>query len=110
MKTKIESVAALLVCVAVALVIAAPAEAQRDFEPLFDKFNFRVEGSWVGLTTEIRLDSEALGRGTTLTFEDDLNLDSSKTIPSLAFEWQISKRHRLGVRWQDITRDSTHRP
>ena len=107
METKIESVAAFLVCIAVALVIAAPAEAQRDFEPLFDKFNLRLEGSWVGLTTEIRLDSEALGRGTTLKFEDDLNLDSSKTIPSLAFEWQISKRHRLGARWQDINRDST---
>ena len=45
--------------------------------------------------------------GTTLNFEDDLDLGSSKTIPTLAFEWQIAKKHRLGVRWQDITRDST---
>ncbi len=89
------------------LVVTAPAEAQRDFEPLFDKFNLRLEGSWVGLSTEIRLDSEALGTGTTLKFEDDLNLASSKTIPSLAFEWQISRRHRLGVRWQDINRGSS---
>jgi len=95
------------VLVAVALLSAPPAEAQRDFEPLFDKFNIRLDGSWVGMTTEIRLDSELLGKGTTLTFEDDLNLASSKTIPSLSFEWQISRRHRLGVRWQDITRDST---
>jgi hypothetical protein len=86
---------------------AVPAEAQRDFEPLFDKFNFKLEGSWVGLTTDIRLDSELLGRGTTLSFEDDLNLDSGKTIPTLSFEWQIAKKHKLGVRWQDINRDST---
>jgi hypothetical protein len=91
----------------VLLVSAVPAEAQRDFEPLFDKFNFKLEGSWVGLTTDIRLDSELLGRGTTLSFEDDLNLDSGKTIPTLSFEWQIAKRHKLGVRWQDINRDST---
>ena len=91
----------------VLLVSAVPAEAQRDFEPLFDKFNFKLEGSWVGLTTDIRLDSELLGRGTSLSFEDDLNLDSGKTIPTLSFEWQIAKKHKLGVRWQDINRDST---
>ncbi len=58
-------------------------------------------------TTEIRLDSEALGRGTTLNFEDDLDLDPSKTIPTLSFEWQIARKHKLGVRWQDISRDSS---
>ena len=89
------------------ILASAPAEAQRDYEPLFDKYNFKLEGSWVGLTTEIRLDSEVLGEGTTLNFEDDLDLGSSKTIPTLAFEWQIARKHKLGVRWQDITRDST---
>ena len=89
------------------LAAASPAEAQRDFEPLFDKFNFKLEGSWVGLKTDIRLDSEVLGQGTTLSFEDDLDLDNNKIIPTLAFEWQIAKRHKLGVRWQDISRDST---
>ncbi len=89
------------------ILTAAPAEAQRSFEPLFDKFNFKLAGSWVGLTTEIRLDSEVLGRGTTLSFEDDLGLGSDETIPTLAFEWQIARKHKLGVRWQDISRDST---
>ena len=28
-------------------------------------------------------------------------------MPSLSFEWQVGRRHRLGVRWQDIDRDST---
>jgi hypothetical protein len=90
------------------LAVAAPAEAQREFEALFDKFNFRLEGSWVGLKTEISLDSDLVeGEGTTLNFEDDLNLDSGKTIPTLSFEWQIAKKHKLGVRWQDISRDSS---
>jgi hypothetical protein len=89
------------------ILTAAPAEAQREFEPLFDKFNFKLEGSWVGLTTEIRLDSEVLGQGTTLNFEDDLGLGSNETIPTLSFEWQIARKHKLAVRWQDITRDST---
>ena len=33
-----------------------------------------------------------LGAGTTLNFEDDLDLDSSKVIPTLAFEWQIARQ------------------
>ena len=90
------------------LLASAPAEAQRSFEPLFDKFNFKVAGSWVGLTTEIRLESDLTeGNGTTLNFEDDLGLGSDKTIPTLAFEWQIARKHKLGVRWQDISRDSS---
>jgi len=100
-------VVAVAIAAVTILTVATPAEAQRDFEPLFDKFNLKLEGSWVGLTTEIRLDSELLGEGTTLNFEDDLDLGPSKTIPTLAFEWQIAKKHKLGVRWQDITRDST---
>jgi hypothetical protein len=86
---------------------AAPAEAQRTFEPLFDTFNFRFESSWVGLKTELRLDSQLLGKGTTLNFEDDLNLGSYTMIPTLAFEWQFARKHKLGVRWQDIDRASS---
>jgi len=89
------------------LSVATPAAAQRGYEPLFDKFNLRLEGSWIATSTSMRLDSELLGRGTELDFEDDLDLDGSSTIPSLAFDWQIAKRHKLGVRWQDLGRDST---
>ena len=89
------------------ILAAAPAEAQRDFEPLFDKFNFKLAGSWVQIKTEIRLDSDLTeGTGTTLSFEDDLGLGSDEVIPTLAFEWQIARKHKLGVRWQDISRDS----
>ena len=91
----------------VLLSIASPAAAQRAYEPLFDKFSLRLEGSWIATSTVIRLDSETLGRGTSLDFEDDLDLAANQTIPSLAFEWQIAKRHKLGVRWQDLGRDSS---
>ncbi|HOC44575.1 MAG TPA: hypothetical protein PKJ99_16285 [Thermoanaerobaculales bacterium] len=91
----------------VLLAVATPAAAQREYEPLFDKFNLRLEGSWMGISTEMRLDSELSDRGTTLNFEDDLDLEGSQTIPSVAFEWQIAKRHKLGVRWQDVSRDAT---
>jgi hypothetical protein len=86
---------------------AVPAGAQRVNEPLFDVFNFKFEASWVGTSTTIRLDSEELGEGTTLSFEDDLGLPDKEAVPSLSFEWQFGRRHRLGVRWQDVKRDST---
>jgi hypothetical protein len=94
--------------IAVLLVSAAlPATAQGVHEPLFDTFNFKFEASWVNTSTLIRLDSENLGEGTTLSFEDDLGLPDKEAVPSLSFEWQAGRRHRLGVRWQDVKRDSS---
>ena len=95
------------VLAAFALVLSAAPAAAQVSEPLFDTFNFKFEASWVSTATTIRLDSESLGEGTTLSFEDDLGLPDKKAVPSLSFEWQFSRRHRLGVRWQDIKRDST---
>ena len=96
------------ILIAVLVVSAAvPVAAQGVSEPLFDRFNFKLEGSFVDLTTTIRLDSEFLGEGTELRFEDDLGLSSGEVVPSLSFEWQVGRRHRLGVRWQDVDRDST---
>ena len=98
-------VAILTVILVVA--IAVPAAAQGVYDPLFDRFNFKLEGSAVGLKSVIRLDSEYLDEGTELHFEDDLGLSGGEVIPSLSFEWQVGRRHRLGVRWQDIDRSST---
>ena len=95
------STAAILVLMSA----ANPGDAQVN-EPLFDTFNFKFEGSWVAVSTTIRLDSKVLGKGTTLNFEDDLGLPDKEIVPSLSFEWQAGRRHRLGVRWQDIKRGS----
>lgn len=88
--------------------VAVPAAAQGLYEPLFDRFNFKLEGSWVGLKTAIRLDSSLTeGDGTTLRFEDDFGLSSGEVVPSVSFEWQVGRRHRLAARWQDIDRSSS---
>lgn len=97
----------LAVVAALVAASSAPAEAQVQY-PLFDKFSFKAEFSWVALSTEVRLDSDLVeGSGTTLNFEDDLDLGNQESIPTLDFEWQIARRHKLAVRWQDITRDSS---
>jgi hypothetical protein len=107
MSTSRHSLVISTMCVVFVCAAAVPVFAQHQYEPLFDKFNLQIEGSWVDVSTEIRLDSELLGRGTTLNFENDLGLAADKTIPTLAFEWQIAKRHRLGIRWQNIDRASS---
>lgn len=99
---------AVFVLILVAVSLAVPATAQGIYEPLFDRFNFKLEGSFVDLTTIIRLDSETLGEGTELRFEDDLGLGRSEIVPSVSFEWQVGRRHRLGVRWQDVDRSASH--
>ena len=83
------------------------AEAQQDFRPLFDTFNFKLGTSWASMKTQIGLDSESLGEGTTLNFESDLGLPDTEAIPSVSFEWQIARNHRLAVRWQEINRGSS---
>ena len=96
----------VLAVLAVLTIVATPAEAQQSYDLLFDKFNVRLEGSWVSLKTEVRVDSQTIGEGTTLNFEDDLNLGSGELVPGFSFEWQFGRKHRLGVRWQDIGRGS----
>jgi hypothetical protein len=88
------------------LAFAATASAQGIEEPLFDRFNFKLEGSAVDMATAIRLDSATVGKGTTLNFEDDLGLEDRKLIPTLSFEWQISRKQRVAARWQDLLRGS----
>ena len=97
-----------IITVLVLVSSSAPALAQKGANiPLFDTFNFRFESSFVTTNTEIRFDSKELGLGTTLSFEDDLGLDGTKATPSLSFEWQLGRRHRLGIRWQEVGRNST---
>jgi hypothetical protein len=98
--------AAFFAVIGLLLFSSTPAPAQGIEEPLFDTFNFMLEGSAVGMATTIRLDSATSGRGTTLNFENDLGLEDRKWIPTLSFEWQISRNHRLAARWQDLPRGS----
>ena len=83
--------------------------AQSEYSTLFDVFNFKFAASWVEMGTELRMDSEATGMGTTLDFEKDLDFVKNQIIPTLGFGWQIAGKHRLGFRWQEIRRASTSR-
>ena len=87
---------------------ASAAEAQE--YSLFDKFSGSLEASYLGLETKARVDSKRLGIGTELSFESDLDLGSSKSIPSVTLEYRLGRRHLLSAFWQDIDRSSSSQP
>ncbi len=57
--------------------------------------------------TQTRVDSNTLGRGTTIVLEDDLGLDSSQTVFRIDAHVRIAERHRLDFSVFDLSRDST---
>lgn len=62
-----------------------------------------------GVDSEVRLDSETLGRGTGIDLEDDFSLEDETTIVRADAFWRIDegRRHRLELSWFDIRRNGT---
>ena len=57
--------------------------------------------------TKGRLDSETLGRGTLISVEDDLGLDSSQAVVRIDGYYRFKPRHRIDVSIFDLSRDTT---
>jgi hypothetical protein len=58
------------------------------------------------LSTDIRVDSEALGRGTDFTFEDLLQLDKSKPLFRIDGEFRISRRFEIDLGYYRISQSA----
>ena len=80
-------------------VSTTPLSAQQKEYSLFDRFSLGLGGANLGLNTTIRLDSAELGQGTSLNFEDDLGLDSSKLVPAINFRARLGRRHVFDLGW-----------
>jgi len=82
----------------VGLSLAAIVSARDIEDPLFDRFNSKLEASAIGMKTAIRLGSETLGKGTTLNFEDDLgDIAGGRWIGRLAVEYITERRWGFGI-------------
>jgi len=57
--------------------------------------------------TEGRLDSDTLGQGTVINFEDDLGLDSSQTVVRMDGYYRFNPRHSFNFAIYDLSRDAT---
>ena len=76
-----------------ALLLAAPAIAQVPEHPaLRDKLYFGAGLFFPQTTTQAQLDSNRLGVGTNIDFEQSLDMARSKTVPSFFGRWRLAER------------------
>lgn len=103
---------ASLLSLSLLLVIAPPAGAVDDDEydarrGIRDRGNVSVGGFLVSFDTLARLDSEQLGPGTPVDFEEDLAFDTSTTDFRLDGYWRFARKHRLEYAFMLFDRGAT---
>jgi hypothetical protein len=88
-----------------ALLLAAPAVAQvPDHPALRDRFYFGAGVFFPQTTTQAQLDSNRLGVGTNIDFEQSLDMARSKTVPSFFGRWRFGERWRLDAEYFELNR------
>jgi hypothetical protein len=87
-----------------ALTASLPALAIND--PWDAPFTLQLGGFRADASTTVRLDSETRG-GTELSFEGDLGLQRTKTLPDFQFVWRWNPRHALEGGWLKLERSGS---
>ena len=81
------------------------APAPTGHKTLWPTFGVNAGGALLGnFTTDVRLDSSTLGRGTGINFEDELGFTSSTEVGRLDAYWRITRHHRIDFSYFDIER------
>lgn len=84
------------------LIAAGPVAAQDELA----RFGLGLGAFITDRETDTRVDSDALGPGTPLDFEEDLGFDASDTVFRVDGHLRFSRRHRLDFSIFDLSRDS----
>ncbi len=92
--------------VVIGLLLLAPAWAFAQSE-LDDRFSLSLGAFFTNRDTDTRLDSETLGKGTEIDFENDLGLDSSDSVVRIDGHYRFSQKHRVNFSVFDLSRDSS---
>ena len=104
MNTKSLIALAAMVLAAAAI---APAAAQVPLHPaLQDTWTFGAGVFFPNTTTQASLTSKSTGFGTTVDFEDTLDMERSKTVPLLYGRWRINQRWRIDAEYFRLNRSS----
>jgi len=90
-----------LVSIAAALAIPATASAQMAMEATW---SFRLGAYFPNIDTKARADSTSGAVGTSIDFESDLGLASTKTLPVFDAQWRFAPNHRLELGYLDLSR------
>ena len=87
--------------------VAAASAAQGDIPEhpaLNDRFYFGAGAFYPKTNTQAQLTSNATGIGTTVDFEESLDMPRQKTVPSLIGRWRFGQRWRLDAEYFQLNR------
>lgn len=106
LQSAVRRATALAAIVAVAAVLSASARAadELDTQSELSPFSLRLGVYDMNLSTEIRVDGRGGNIGTSLDFEDDLNLDKHKDTFNAALRWRFKERHFLELEYFRLDR------
>ena len=105
MKTKSLIAPAALALTAAAAI--APAAAQVPMHPaLQDRWTFGAGVFFPQTATQAQLTSNRTGVGTSIDFEETLDMERSKAVPTLYGRWRINQRWRIDAEYFQLNRNS----
>jgi hypothetical protein len=73
---------------------------------LQDRFYFGAGAFFPKTSTQAQLTSNRLGVGATIDFEQSLDMENSKTVPSLFGRWRIGERWRIDAEYFELNRSA----
>ena len=82
-------------------------EDERYNHMLDDRFSLWIGGFFPKVESEIQLDSDLGGPGDTVSFENFLGLEDSKTTLWGGFRWRISRRNKLEFEFNNLNRSGS---
>lgn len=92
---------------ALALLMAYASSALAAGQASNDRFSVSLGAFITDRDTDTRLDSDTLGRGTDIDFEEALGLDASGTFFRLDGYYRFNRRHRFDFAVFDLSRDAS---
>lgn len=99
-----------LLIAALAAACVAPvfgADAVPVHPALNDRFYFGAGVFYAKTTTEAQLTSNQLGAGSVISFEQSLDMQRSKTVPSFFGRWRLGERWRIDAEYFEFNRSAT---
>jgi len=72
-----------------------------------DRFTISAQAFFPKIDTIVRLDASDGTPGTTIDFEQNLNMSDSETLPALGFVWRFAKKHQLIANIFDLSRSGS---
>lgn len=75
--------------------------------PLVDHFTIELHAMFPSLDTRVRVDASDQSPGTTISFEQNLGMSDTATLPALSLSWRFAKKHKLGFNFLQLDRSGS---